>query len=189
MPRGVTRLHRVFVSVPDSRKPSQPGHPLYLPAQAAGRIDDPKGEYRVWYCAEDWRVSVCEKFRDYSVWEAAILQAPPNMPEGSVMAMATLTGQFSLCDMDNLSTLGSLDLRPSRVVTPDRSQTQAWARKIYAGMPGNVYDGATWWCHWNSDHSAAGVWDLSNVDEVEIDVLTVDHLREAAPLINRMVQG
>lgn len=187
MPRDVSRLHRVFVSAPHASKRSDPGHPLYLPKQGEGRIDDPTGEYQVWYCSEDWRVSICEKFRDYSVWDPTVLMAPPNMPEDSVMAMATVTGDFSLCDMDDLRTLEGLDLRPSRVVTQDRSQTQGWARKIYAGLSGDVVDGVTWWCHWNADYSAMGLWELRNVDDVKTEVLTVDHLREAAPLLNRIV--
>lgn len=187
MPRRVTRLHRVFVSSPNASRPSDPGHPLYLPKQGEGRIDDPTGAFQVWYCSEDWRVAVCEKFKDYDMWNPRVLQPPPNMPKGSLLAMATVTGAFELCDLDELQTLERLEIRPSRVVTPNRSQTQAWARKIYEGVAGGRLDGATWWCHWNSDYSAMGLWELSNVEEVNTRILTVEHLTEAAPLLNRIV--
>lgn len=61
---------------------------------------------------------------------------------------------------------------PSRVVTRDRTLTQAWARKLFDT---GEFAGVRWWSYYNSDWSSVGLWDTSALTVTDVAVLTADH--------------
>lgn len=180
------KLFRVVIHHADALNPSQSGHPLYIPRQASGRIDDPEREYKVWYCAPDPLTAIVEAFRNQRTWSPVMLEPPPAALPGSAYALARVSGDLDLCDMDDPSQLLHLGLRPSRVVTGDRATTQQWARQVHDEA---AYDGISWWCGWNADRLAIGVWDLSPIEPAVVLDLTAALILEAAELAQVFAEG
>ena len=69
-----------------------------------------------------------------------------------------------LCNLDDAAELQAYSLHPSRVVTRDRSVTQAWATTIYDSRR---FAGVSWWSYYEPDWQSLGIWDLSAVRMVE----------------------
>jgi hypothetical protein len=69
-----------------------------------------------------------------------------------------------ICNLDDAAELQAQGLRPSRVVTRDRSVTQAWATKMYQSRR---FAGVSWWSYYEPDWRNLGIWDLSAVTIAE----------------------
>lgn len=138
------------------------------PQQGAGRLDNPDA-YLVRYVADTGIAAVAEAFGQFELWTPALLQGPPALP-GSRMVLAEfeLADQIRILDLDDGNNLIAWSLRPSRVVTRDRSITQAWARNIFQS---GQYDGVRWWSYYGPDWASIGVWGGPDLEVVQIHEL------------------
>jgi hypothetical protein len=80
-------------------------------------------------------------------------------------------------------------LRPSTVVSRDRSVTQAWARRIHDRRR---HAGVSWWSYRDPRWAAHGLWDWAGLRIAGTPVaLTLDHpaVLEAAAVLPRVIRG
>ena len=146
-------VHRVLPWNP-SAAADEPGGALYAPASASNRVSNPS-LYREIYVASAPEAAVAEALGDLVVWRPATFVHPIG-----TLAMATyeLHDDAPIFDLDDIDQLRALGItRPSRVVTPDRTATQAWARQIFES---ERYAGVRWWSHFNADWTALAIWNL-----------------------------
>lgn len=179
-------LYRVLPYLPSAR-PGQPGHPRYLPpAGGAGRVDNPT-EYSVLYLGDSAAGALAEAFGWKQVWDTGLFRGSPSLP-GSVRALVSyqLDDQALICDLDDAHRLIELALRPSEVVTRDRSVTQGWALRIHRSAR---FVGVRWWSYYDPRWGSLGLWDLAGltVRSVEVlDDLDQPSVVEAAEVLNRL---
>ena len=103
-------LYRVFPYVISSRA-TQPGGPLYIPPQRAGRIDNPD-LYSVLYLSDQAPGAIAEASVRFPEWTPAILQGNPDLPGSSrAIARYRLPAEVTVCNLDDAEQLGALGLR------------------------------------------------------------------------------
>jgi hypothetical protein len=150
-------------------------------------VDDPDREYTVLYVGDSAEGAVAEAFGRYSAWSSDILAPPPSAPSGTRKAIARYEGDPLILDLDDPEVLQGWSLRPSNVVSRDRTSTQQWARSMYD--TGN-YDGLSWWSYYGPRWASIGLWDVSGLTvtgEPEPLTMSYDAVREAAALIRRVI--
>jgi hypothetical protein len=166
------RLHRVLPYL-ESAAAGAPGHPLHIPASTgANRVDNPD-IYDALYLGDSPLCAVAEAFGWAPRWSAGLLRGTPSLP-GSVRALISydLDQDAAVCDLDDADRLSRLGLRPSRVVTPNRSITQAWARELFDTRE---FAGARWWSYYNPDWGSVGLWDTAALTVIDVSVLSAGH--------------
>jgi hypothetical protein len=165
---------------------SDPGGALYVPAQGAGRFDNP-AQYEIFYAAESPEGAIAEAFGRHPLWTASMLGGIPSLP-GSVHALATygLDDAATLYDLDDARNLVALNLRPSDVVNRDYSVTQALALQIFTA---GTASGLRWWSFYNPAWASVGVWNKAAVAVVNIRDLSISDvaLVSAARSISRLI--
>ncbi|MDQ1689167.1 MAG: hypothetical protein QOK42_2142 [Frankiaceae bacterium] len=170
--------------------PQRNGHPLYVfPRQGAGRVDDPEREYAVLYACDSAAGAVAEALGDYARWTPAVLAPPPAAPRGSALALVQISGEPEILDLDDPSVLVKEALRPSGVVSRDRTATQAWARRIHDR---GRHAGVSWWSYRDPRWAAYGIWDRAALSVARTpEPLTMDHpaVLEAASVLPRVMRG
>jgi len=183
----VIDLYRVLPYLRSARRRA-PGHPLYVPpSTGAGRVDNP-GVYDVLYLGDSAAGSIAEAFGWSSVWNSTLLRGTPSLP-GSVRALAHYTlddGARPVCDLDDAARLVDLALRPSQVVTRDRTVTQEWSAAIYHR---DEFAGVRWWSYYDPRWGSFGMWDaraLTLVGVTVLDDLDQPDIAEAADVLNRV---
>ena len=178
------RVYRVLPWLPTARQ-GEPGHPLYVPPRnTAGRLDNPD-QYRVLYVATGPVAAVAEAFGSFELWTAAMLAGPPTLPgSGRGIAEYEIPDDLAILDLDDGPALVEWGLRPSQVVTRQRSVTQAWARRV---SESHRFAGVRWWSYYNPDWGAIGVWDISKVEVLDVAILNMDSevLEEARAVLMR----
>lgn len=182
----MTYLYRVFPWLPEA-KSGQPGHALFVAGQGSGRIDNPD-RYRVLY-ASDRPAGACAEVFDYKpIWNAGMLRGTPGLP-GSVRALATIRSSDDtlLCDLDDAVRLVELGLRPSEVVTRDRTVTRGWALRIFDE---GRWGGIRWWSYYDPRWGSHGMWAFDALSVETVEALSLDHpaLEEASAVLNRPIQ-
>ena len=185
--------YRVGIYSDTAENPADNGHPLYRwPHQGAGRSDDPRKEYLVLYLADTAEAAVAEAFGRYPEWRSAIFDVPPGAPHNARRALFTYQGEPRVCDLDDSRRLVECGLRPSRVVTRDRTVTQEWARAIYERSiteGEREFAGLSWWSYYNPDWSSIGLWEVDlTVEDVEVLSLESLIVQETAFEIARVVE-
>jgi hypothetical protein len=123
---------------------SDPGGPLFFPRglQGRGRHDNPV-RYGCMYLAVDSASAVAEavaRFRG-----AGELADPMLVRGGTRLALVelALSDEAKLMDLDEPRILVHERLRPSEVVTSDRTATQAYAERLFEAHPDAA--GLRWW--------------------------------------------
>ena len=180
------RLYRVFPYL-SSAAPDKPGGALHIsPLQGAGRIDNPE-LYRTRYASTSPAGACAEAFTygDYrTVWSEALLRGAPSLP-GSVRALAwlELRAETKICDLDDPKVLTRNRLRPSQVVTRERTPTQRWARDIFAS---GLWHGLSWWSYHDARWTSVALWRQDAVQAVGVELLTLQHtaITEAARILS-----
>jgi RES domain len=122
----------------------------------------------VLYAGDTIAGSIAEAFGRFDSWDADVIEADPargDLP-GSRYALATyeIAQGRPICNLDDPAELQAQGLRPSRVVTRDRSVTQAWATSIYESRR---FAGVSWWSYYEPEWRSLGIWDLSAVTIAE----------------------
>ena len=179
-------LYRVLPFLPGAA-PGQPGHPLYIPPQGGGRLDNPD-IYRILYLADQASGAIAESFGRFPEWTSAILAGSPSLPGSSrVLARYNLPDTLQVCNLDDPQQLITLHLRPSEIVSRAYADTRAWARRIFAAK---LWGGIRWWSYYDPRWSSFGLWDIETLRFEEIIPLTLDTpaLIEAATVIARPIR-
>jgi hypothetical protein len=176
-------VFRVFPWVEGAPR-GRAGLPLFVPTpQGSGRVDNP-GHYLTLYVSDAAPGAVAEAFGNHAVWTDDLVSGPPMLP-GSVRALATyqLEGPPVL-DLDDCGALGPRDLRPSNVVTRERTLTQAWALLIHQE---SRWAGVRWWSFYDPDWGSFGVWDQGGLKVQAVEPLRRDHpaVADAAAVLSR----
>lgn len=151
----------------------EPGHPLHVPASTgANRIDNPD-VYHPLYLGDDPRCAVAEAFGWAARWGTGLLRGSPSLP-GSVRALVAyeLAEGAVVCNLDDAARLERMDLRPSQVVTRERSVTQAWARRLFDD---GGFVGVRWWSFYNPEWGSVALWNSAALTVAAVDFLGVDH--------------
>ena len=178
-------LYRVFPFLAEAA-PTDPGGPLHIPPQRAGRLDNP-GLYAVFYASEAEAGAIAEALGRFPEWTPAILEGSPSLP-GSVRAVARyrLPDTAMLCDLDDPQRLVSLGLRPSEIVSRDYTRTREWVRGIYERR---AWAGVRWWSYYDPRWFSAGVWDTRGlaVEDVRVLSLADAALAQAGRVIARRI--
>lgn len=162
------RLYRVFPHVPGAAD-DQPGGIFFRPAGGKNRADSPGlPAYRCLYVGDSAEGSVAEAFGRFDVWDAALIEASPATPAlpGSRFALATyeLPDEVKIRNLDDARALLEEGLRPSNVVTRERSVTQAWSANIRSTFR---YAGVSWWSYYDAGWYSAALWDISALAVLE----------------------
>jgi hypothetical protein len=181
----VTALYRVFPYLA-AAAPSEPGGPLHVPPQRAGRLDNPD-LYTVFYASESEAGAIAEALGRFPEWTLAVLEGSPSLP-GSARAVARyrLPASAVLCDLDDPRQLLSLGVHPSEIVSRDYARTREWARRIYERAE---WAGVRWWSYYDSRWFSAGLWDTTGlaVEDVRLLSLSDAALVEAGRVIVRRI--
>lgn len=179
-------LYRVLPRLPDAVH-GEPGGPLFVPGLNAGRIDNAE-HYTTLYASDDPAGACAEAFGYLRVWSASILRGSPSLP-GSSQALATyeLDDAAPLCDLDDARRLVDLGLRPSQVVTRERTVTRSWALRIFEE---ERWSGIRWWSYYDPRWGSHGIWALEALEVADVAPLSIDHpaILEAADVLKRMVR-
>lgn len=181
----MTRLYRVLPWLQDAA-PGEPGHPLFVPGLDSGRIDNAES-YATLYASDAPAGACAEAFGYLRAWGVSMLRGSPSLP-GSVQALATyeLGDAAPVCDLDDARRLVDLGLRPSEVVTRDRSVTRRWAQRIFDQKR---WSGIRWWSYYDPRWGSHGTWALDELDPVDVTPLSIDHpaVLEAADILRKMM--
>lgn len=181
-PGEAVRLYRVLPWLPGALA-GDPGHPLYVPRpQGAGRIDNPEA-YLVLYASDSPAGAVAEAFGNHAVWTEHLLVGRGDIPR-SRTALAAYETDAPILDLDDPAVLHARGLRPSRIVTGDRTCTQRWALDLFRE---GRWVGVRWWSYFDPDWGSHGVWDPACLAPAEVVPLTADHpaLVEALRVLHR----
>jgi hypothetical protein len=106
--------------------------------------------------------AVAEAFGTLARWTSGMFERP-DLP-GSVRALGSyeISEEVAVFDLDDAGALQTLGLRPSQVVTRDRSVTQRWALGIHEL---GSWAGVRWWSYYDPRWYCCAIW--------EIDALTL----------------
>ncbi len=181
----MTTLYRVLPYLGSART-GAPGHPLHVPPSTGANRVDNAGVYEVLYVGDSAPGAIAEAFAWKPVWDVGLFRGTPSLP-GSVRALArySLDEPAAVCDLDDATRLVELGLRPSDVVTKDRSVTQRWALALYHA---NRFAGVRWWSYYDPRWGSFGLWDvrpLHLIDVTVLDDLDQPDFAAAADVLNR----
>lgn len=177
------KLSRVLPYRVDATE-GQPGHPLFIPTpKGAGRADAP-GTYSVLYAADEPAGAVAEAFAGVPVWTETMFEKPALGPVRRALASYELSLAAAVLDLDDADALKRLGLRPSDVVTRDRSVTQRWALAAYLE---HRWVGVRWWSYHDPRWHSFALWDLRKLRVIGVDALSLQHpaVAEAAAVLGR----
>jgi hypothetical protein len=185
------RVYRVFPYLPTAAD-DDPGGAVFRPAGGKNRADSPSpGAYRCLYVGDTIEGSIAEVFGRFDTWDSDVIEADPATPfvPGSRFALTTydLADTADVCVLDDAATLLRERLRPSHVVTRERSITQAWASRIQtAGM----YCGVSWWSFYDPLWQSIALWDISQLSQVGpprvLSVHDAEVQRAATAIVRRL---
>jgi len=102
-----------------------------------------------------------------------------------VRALAELDAEEAeVLDLDDARELVRRSLRPSAVVTRERTVTQRWA---LAAFQEKRWAGVRWWSYYDPRWGSFGLWHSSKLRAMQVTPLTADHpaLIEAATVLAR----
>jgi hypothetical protein len=175
-------LYRVFPWIA-AAPPGDRGHPLHVSVpQGAGRVDNP-AHYRVLYASDSPAGAVAEAFGNHAAWTSGLLRGRPDMP-GSVTALAAYRARIEILDLDDARALLQRRLRPSQVVTRDRTVTQRWALEAFRE---GKWAGVRWWSYHDPRWGSYGLWSRDGLEVTGTEALRRDHpaVVQAAAVLSR----
>ena len=180
--------YRVFPYLP-SAAADQPGGALYVPPGGKNRADSPNGSYRCLYLGDSASGSIAESFGRFATWDRTLIEAEPALPTlpGTRFALAEYEIGENACDLDDAQQLVDLHLRPSDVVTRDRTVTQRWASLLHAT---GRYSGVAWWSYYDAGWKSLAIWDTRSITIASpprvLSISDSDVLRAASIIVRRL---
>lgn len=188
-------LYRVAPYLASVTDPDRPGHPAYLhrPAQGRGRLDN-REIYDVWYLALTQSGAIGETFFSIPVWKDEMFLFGDSIP-GARYALHrfSIEDECPIIDLDDSQTLVDYGLRPTQIVTPNRSLSQRWALKLYEDKnpsSGYAWHGIRWWSRTHSDWPVLGLFRCIP-EYIDTEHLSIKHpaVRDAAAVLRRKIKG
>jgi len=165
-------LYRVFPYRAASNE-GEAGHPLYLHTpQGAGRLDNPD-HYLVRYFAYSVEGAVAETFGGLTRWTSAMFAFPGLAGGERALGAYTLPDETPILDLDDAHALVERGLRPTQIVSRDRTLTQAWALRISQEPAG--WAGVKWWSSYRPHWSILGLWNDAGLEVLAVTPLAIDH--------------
>jgi hypothetical protein len=159
----------------------RPYHPLFVPpATGTARIDNPD-RYRVLYLSGSAAGAVAEAFGRFARWGPFLL----DHPAGHRRRVVTyeLAEPAAVLDLDDARALLDRRLRPSDVVTRERTVTQRWAAAVHDEAR---WSGVRWWSYYDPRWSSVGLWATEALTVVEVaEIEGSAGLEEAAAVLLR----
>lgn len=178
---GLYRVLPYLAGVPRGRA----GHPLFVPrSTGANRVDNP-GRYQTLYVGDSPAGAVAEAFGWAPRWDAGLFRGSPSLPgSGRALVAYELAETTDVCNLDDAGRLVDLGVKPSYVVTRDRSITQAWALRVFEQ---EAFAGVRWWSYYDPEWGSYGLWDCSRLAVKDVQLLTIAHpaVRAAAEVLVR----
>lgn len=128
--------------------------------------------------------AVAEAFGRLAGWSALMLRVPGLPGATRVVARYELAERARVLDLDDVHSLTELGIRPSDVVTRDRTVTQAWALRAFGKKR---WVGLRWWSYYDPRWYSYGLWDRRHLTVAGIEPLSLDHpaVVEAATVLRR----
>ncbi len=117
-------------------------------------------------------------------WSHDMLRPHPSDPRlVRSLAWFDVAGATSISDLDDPNELLSRRLRPSEVVTRDRSRTQTWALGIFSST---TVAGIRWWSYHDARWASLGLWDLSVITDYGANPLGMNDpaIQDAADVLS-----
>jgi len=181
-------LYRVLPYLDTARR-GEPGHPLTRPLSRGNRVDNPD-HYLTLALGDHPATAMAEAFGTFSRWNRGLFRGAPALPR-SVRALVRyeLDDAAAVCDLDDADTLVAVGLRPSQVISRDRTVSQAWALTLYET---GSYVGVRWWSYYDPRWGSYALWDVRALRVVDIEVLhEVTHpaFVEAADVLCRLIES
>lgn len=171
-------LHRVG-PVASTAVIGDPYHPGFVPRSTGlHRIDNPD-LYDTLYLSREAPGAVAERFGTFPEWGDWLT----DHPRGHRVRLTTfdLDDERPMLDLDDAGALVTRSLRPSRVVTRDRTTTQSWAAEAFAE---GTWSGVAWWSFYDPDWSSCGLWCSPNEATIQgLTVTAVDDLHADHPAV------
>jgi hypothetical protein len=141
--------------------------------------------YRELYVADAATGAIAQAFGRIAIWNGEMLRRP----SGEALSLASYDDgdRVTVCDLDDPAMLLSLGLRPSNVVSRDRTITRDWSRRIYQTRS---YSGISWWSSYDPQWRSFGIWSTSSLSLADIRELSLSDadLLEAARVIVRRIE-
>ena len=128
--------------------------------------------------------AIVEVFASLAVWESKMFVSPTTPGATRSLGRYKLADRAKILDLDDVDALRALGLRPSEVVTPDRSVTQRWAKRV---VEERRWDGVRWWSFHDSHWHSYGIWGRRHLSVLDVEPLSLDHpaVVEAATVLRR----
>jgi hypothetical protein len=149
-------LYRVF-PFDSAAAETDPGGALFVADSARNRTSN-IDMYKTFYAAGEPEAAISETLGHLVVWRPATFTHPLGPLALATYKVDDAAAIYNLDDVDALAAIGIL--RPSRVVTPDRGVTQAWARTVFTK---GGYCGVRWWSRYSADWNVFGLWNIEAV--------------------------
>ena len=174
-----------------SAKPKDPGHPEYLPSPLGeGRIDN-RGLYHVWYLSVTEAGAIGEVFEGHPIWNDKMFKYKGISGARFALHTFSVPDACRIVDLDDAQRLLDYGLRPTQVVSRNKSVTQIWARKLYNDviMTGPAWEGVRWWSRLNPDWPVIGLFRVTPT-YVRTSALEPAHpaVQDAAQTLRRRIK-
>lgn len=149
--------------------------------QGRGRLDNPT-VYDTWYVALSPECAVGEVFGDLSSWSGEIFTVP-SLPGGRrALGLYEVDAGIPILDLDDPKVLLERGLRPTQVVSRNRSVSQGWALSIFHETKPNAdrrWAGVRWWSFQRPRWTPVGLWVAQGEKPphglVDVQPLELDH--------------
>jgi hypothetical protein len=153
-------LYRVAPYLATITDSAVPGHPEYLHRpQGNGRVDNPS-LYDVWYLSLTEAGAVGEVFASHPKWNDSIFKFRKLRGARYSLHTFSVPDNCPIIDLDDAQSLLDRGLRPTQIVSLNRTVTQAWAKRLFhePGATGPAWHGARWWSRLYPDWPVIGLW-------------------------------
>ena len=165
-------LFRVIPYIGNAKR-NDAGNPTYFPENLGVHRVDNLDHYKVAYLANSSECALAEKFGYLSEWRSTLLRPEVSLPRSKwALINYKLDESSKIFEMDDPQNLVKLKVRPSKVVTRDRTITQNWALKVFKTQKNS---GVSWWSYYNPDWDCAGIWDIKQLSVYSVEILTLEH--------------
>lgn len=178
-------VYRVFPYLSTASDAGVQGHPMHLhKPQGHGRWDNPLS-YDTWYFAKAPECAVGETFGNLTEWSDDMFDFPIVPGSRRTLGVFDLPDDLPVIDLDDAKMLLDRGIRPSKVVSPNRSHTQAMALSIndefHAHGP-RMWSGIQWWSSWRS-HWEVVVAFVQAGDDLPHELVKIEHLDITHPAV------
>jgi len=173
---------------------------MYVPGDTSANRASNVGRYREWYFALEESGAVAEAFGDFPEWSEEMFIYPKLPGSRRALGRYLIPDSTPLLDLDDAKNLWERGLRPTQVVTRNRSVTQEWSLRIFeerntAGQ--RRWSGVRWWSvhrpQWRTvaywGHQKDGSWEAWTPEFLKVEELSLDHpaVVDAARELNKPI--